>query len=54
MSGQKKLFQVPWNCRIATAASAGPTSGSITFRKVVKKPAPSIRARLLQLPWAAR
>ena len=44
MTGQKKPFQVPWNWRIATAASAGPASGSITRQNVVKKPAPSIRA----------
>ena len=43
-TGQKKLFQVPWNWRIATAASAGVVSGSITRRKVVKKPAPSTLA----------
>ena len=36
MYGQKKPFHVPWNWRIATAASAGPASGSITNRKVVK------------------
>ena len=44
MSGQKKPFQVPWNWRIATAARAGPASGSITRQNVVKKPAPSILA----------
>ena len=44
MTGQKKPFQVPWNWRIATAARAGPASGSITRQNVVKKPAPSIRA----------
>ena len=35
---------MPWNWRIATAARAGPASGSITRQNVVKKPAPSIRA----------
>ena len=42
--GQKKPFQVPWNWRIATAARAGPASGSMTRQNVVKNPAPSIRA----------
>ena len=43
-AGQKSPFHVPWNCRIATAASAGPASGRMTFQKVWKWPAPSIRA----------
>ena len=38
---QKKSFHVPWNSRIATAASAGPASGSITRQNVLKYPAPS-------------
>ena len=49
MSGQKKLFQVPWNWRMATAARAGPASGSITRQKVVKKPGAVDPGGLLQL-----
>ena len=44
ISDQKKSFQMPWKLRIATAATAGAASGSITRKYVLKKPALSSRA----------
>ena len=44
ISAQKKSFQAPSKLRIATAATAGAASGSMTRRYVLKKPAPSSRA----------
>ena len=35
-AGQKIPFHVPWNWRMATAASAGVASGRITCQKVWK------------------
>ena len=47
--GQKKPFHVPWNWRIATAASAGPASGSITREEGREEPGAVDPRRLLEL-----
>ncbi|CAM5580924.1 hypothetical protein SALBM217S_01759 [Streptomyces griseoloalbus] len=43
-NGHRKLFHAPMNTKIATAASMGRDSGSITDQKIRAWPAPSSRA----------